>query len=60
MLKTIIKYPNYWEEAYEWACQRAREEGDVDIDHDYEIIEAWQEKHYEWICNDEGVEPYEQ
>ena len=28
-------------EAYEWAYQRANEEGDVDIDRDYDIIERW-------------------
>ena len=29
------------DEAYEWAYQRANEEGDVDIDYDYVIIERW-------------------
>lgn len=38
-----------WEEAYEWACQRAREEGDVDIDRDYAIMEAWQEEYYNYL-----------
>lgn len=31
--------------AYEWACQRATEEGDVDIECDYSIIEAWMEEY---------------
>ena len=35
-----------WEEAYECAYQRAREEGDVDIEYDYPIIEAWTEEYY--------------
>ena len=38
-----------WEEAYEWACQRACEEGDVDIDRDYSIIDAWAEEYYEYL-----------
>ena len=36
-----------WEEAYELACQRAREEGDVDIDRDYTLMEAWTDEYYE-------------
>lgn len=45
------------EEAYEWACQRANEEGDVDIDRDYEIMEAWEEEYYQELCKEEGIEP---
>ena len=36
-----------WYEAYEWAYQRAREEGDVDIDRDYTIIDRWAAEYYE-------------
>lgn len=43
-----------WEEAYEWACIRACEEGDVDIDKDYAIIEKWQEEYYQWLLAQEG------
>lgn len=46
------------EEAYEWAYQRAREEGDVDIDYDYEILERWHEEYYLAFCRDKGIEPY--
>lgn len=46
-----------YEEAYEWACQRAREEGDVDIDYDYPIMEAWQDEYYKQLCKDANVEP---
>lgn len=35
-----------WEQAYELACQRANEEGDVNIDTDYALIETWQEEYY--------------
>jgi len=45
------------EEAYEWACQRANEEGDVDIDRDYELMEAWEEEYYQELCKEEGIEP---
>lgn len=38
------------EEAYRWAVQRAQEEGDVDIDRDYVIMEKWQEEYYQWLC----------
>ena len=46
-----------YEEAYEWACQRATEEGDVDIDRDYKIMESWQEEYYQYLCREEGIEP---
>ena len=41
-----------WEDAHEWACQRASEEGDVDIDRDYTIMEAYEE---EYLCDKEGM-----
>jgi hypothetical protein len=37
-----------WNEALEWAYQRAQEEGDVDIDKDYELIDAWMEEYYDY------------
>jgi hypothetical protein len=40
-----------WEEAYEWALLRATEEGDVDIDYDYDIIERWMDEYYNYITN---------
>lgn len=46
------------EEAYAWACQRAREEGDVDIDRDYSIMEKWQEEYYIIFCREKGIEPW--
>ena len=46
------------EKAYEWACQRAREEGDVDIDRDYTIMDAWEEEYYVFFCQEEGIEPW--
>lgn len=47
-----------YDEAYELACQRAREEGDVDIDYDYEIMEAWTDEYYKVLCAEEGIEPH--
>ena len=38
-----------WNEAYEWACQRAREEGDVDPDYDEELIFTWADEYYEYL-----------
>ena len=35
-----------WNEAYEYAYQRANEEGDVDIDRDIDLIDAWAEEYY--------------
>ena len=40
-----------WNEAYEWAYQRAREEGDVDLDYDEELIDAWAEEYYKELSN---------
>ena len=38
-----------WDEAYEWAYVRAAEEGDVDVERDYEIIESWVEEYYNYM-----------
>ena len=38
-----------WDEAYEWACQRASEEGDVDLDYDEELIFAWADEYYNYL-----------
>jgi len=45
-----------WDEAYEWACQRAREEGDVDPDYPdgEELIFAWAEEYYNYLTNQKG------
>lgn len=45
---------DWLEEAYEWAYQRAHEEGDVDIDNDYVIIEAWVDEYYDYLCKTRG------
>lgn len=37
----MIDHDALLEEAIEWAHQRAIEEGDVDIERDYPIIEEW-------------------
>ena len=37
-----------WNEAYEYAYQRAQEEGDVDLDYDDELIHAWAEDYYRY------------
>ena len=39
-------------EAYEWAYQRAKEEGDVDIDRDYDIIERWGDEYIRWYLSE--------
>lgn len=46
-----------WEEACEWARQRAREKGDVNLDRDEELIWKWQEEYYIDLCNNEGIDP---
>ena len=43
--------------AYEMAVQRANEEGDVNIDYDYPLMEKWTEEFYLYLCNQEGIEP---
>lgn len=46
-----------YDQAYELACQRATEEGDVDIDYDYPLMDAWCEEYYRELCKEEGIEP---
>ena len=36
-----------WEKAYSLARQRAREEGDVDLDYDEDLIDKWAEEYYD-------------
>ena len=43
--------------AYEMACQRAREECDVDIDYDYPLMETWCIEYYKELCQEEGIDP---
>ena len=43
--------------AYEMAVQRANEEGDVNIDYDYPLMEKWTEEFYLDLCEQEGIEP---
>jgi len=43
--------------AYEMAVQRANEEGDVNIDYDYPLMEKWTEEFYLYLCKQEGIEP---
>jgi len=50
-------HAGFYDQAYEMACQRAREEGDVDIDYDYSLMEAWCDEYYKEICKEAGVEP---
>ena len=47
------------DQAWELACQRATEEGDVDIDYDYPLMEKWTTEYYLELCKQEGVEPNE-
>lgn len=53
MPHTTIAHIEYMLEAYEWALDH------TDPDATRDEIDAMAEKHYEWICNEEGVEPYE-
>ena len=43
-----------WDEAIEMAYQRAREEGDVDLDCDEELIFTWAEEYYNDIMKMKG------
>ena len=43
-----------WNEAYEWAYARANEEGDVDIDRDDDIIDAWAQEYYDYLTGQKG------
>ena len=47
------------DQAWELACQRATEEGDVDIEYDYPLMEKWTTEYYLDLCKQEGVEPDE-
>ena len=38
------------DQAWELACERATEEGDVDIDYDYTLMEAWTTEYYLELC----------
>lgn len=51
-----VKFDALWEEAREMAEQHAREEGDVNIDEDYEILERWQEQNFIYLCEREGLD----
>lgn len=53
----MVNHQELYELAYEWACQRAVEEGDVDIDRDYTIMDVWQDEYYRELCKERGVEP---
>lgn len=46
-----------YDEAYELACQKANEIGNIDIDYDYEIMATWTENYYINLCKDEGLDP---
>ena len=48
-----------WEEACELARQRANEEGDVDIDTDYTLMEAWEEEYFIDLCQQYELNPYD-
>ena len=38
-----------WDEAYDWAYQRANEEGDVDLNYDDDLIAHWAEEYYDYM-----------
>ncbi len=54
----MLVHEDLWWKARDWAEQYARELGDVDPDYDEEMIDDWQEKHYIWLCGQEGREPF--
>ena len=43
-----------WDEAMDWAYQRAIEEGDIDFDYDEELIFTWAEEYYNYLTNQKG------
>lgn len=47
-----MTYQEIVEEAMQYVSQRAREEGDVDIDRDYEIIEKWFDEYFTDLCKE--------
>lgn len=46
-MKQQISEEALWEEAYQWAYQHAREVGDVDLDYDDDLIDAWAEEYFD-------------
>ena len=48
-----------WDEACELARQRANEEGDIDIDTDYTLMEEWQEEYFIDLCQQYELNPYD-
>lgn len=58
VLQKLERYNEIWEDAYEYALQRAREEGDVNPDVDYKIIEFWEKQYFITACVNEGLDPY--
>ena len=44
---------------WDYVYQRANEEGDVDVEYDYPIIEAWFNEYFAEICREEGLDPNE-
>lgn len=50
-------HQSLYDQAYELACQKANEAGDVDINYDYDIMEAWCEEYYIELCAEEGIKP---
>ena len=46
-----------WEASCELAIQRAHEEGDVDIDRDYALMEKWEEEYFINFCNRYELDP---
>lgn len=47
-----------YDQAYQLACQRAEEEGDVDIEYDYTLMDVWTDEYYRELCADEGLDPH--
>ena len=48
-----------WDEACELARQRANEEGDINIDTDYTLMEEWQEEYFIDLCQQYELNPYD-
>lgn len=40
-----------WDQACDWAYQRASEEGDVDLDYDDDLIGKWAEEYYSFLIS---------
>lgn len=56
-MSTMKLHQELADKAYELACQKVNEEGDVDIDYNYVIMEMWVEEYYKELCKEEGIEP---